>query len=156
MDTHKKPIDAFADPSDISQAVDITNDNAVLYTAANGEDILGYRYIGAPTHRQDPNVSVPGYYLFNTNAKSIGSDAVMISKWNRRLIQKCDHRYSGIFPGSYNDDANYVDVMLSYAEVCFMMSEFILKGHTAGDAEMWYNRGVESSLKYLQYDRRKG
>src|SRR5690606_32346346 len=60
----QESIDAFASPSDISPAVDIDNDNTVLYTTADGEDILGYRYIGAPTHRQDPNIGVPGYYLF--------------------------------------------------------------------------------------------
>ena len=142
----QETIDAFAAPSDISPAVDIANDNDVLYTTAAGEDILGYRYIGASTHRQDPNVAIPGYYVYRDNPSGIGSDASMVSKWNRRLIQTCTNTYAGMLAGSENDNANYVDVMLSYAEVCFMMAEFSLKGYIGDDAETWYNKGIESSL----------
>jgi len=136
-------IDAFANSADISPAVDIANDNAVLFTTAGGEAILGYRYIGAPTHRQDPNVGVPVYYKFIDDVVTIGANTPMISKFHRRLIGgTCDANY-GSLPAA---TGNYVDVMLSYAEVCFMMSEFILKGHTTGNAEDWYNKGVTSSL----------
>lgn len=142
----QESIDAFTDPSTISPAVDLTNDNDVLFTTADGEDILGYRYIGAPTHRQDPRVSVPGYFNYIDDANTLGPNTPMVSKWHRRLIQTCTSTYGGLLPVSVNDSANYVDVLLSYSEVCFMMSEFILKGYTAGDAENWYTKGVESSL----------
>jgi|TARA_B110000037_G_scaffold79639_1_gene95000 hypothetical protein len=69
----------------------------------------------------------------------------MVSKWHKRLIQTSTSTYGGLLTISVNDSANYVDVLLSYSEVCFMMSEFILKGYT-GDAENWYTKTVESSL----------
>lgn len=145
----QESIDAFASPSDISPAVDIANDNKVLYTTEDGEAILGYRYIGAPTHRQDPTVGVilPNggrYYDYIYNdAKKVGPNTVMVSNFHKRLLQQCTDTYTGLLPPA---TGNYVDVMLSYAEVCFMMSEFILKGFTAGDAQAWYNSGVKSSL----------
>ncbi|HUH46003.1 MAG TPA: SusD/RagB family nutrient-binding outer membrane lipoprotein [Arenibacter sp.] len=148
----QESINAFASPSDISPAVDINNDNQVLYTTADGEDILGYRYIGAPTHRQDPNVGVPGYYLFIDDPNTIGTNTMMVSKWNRRLIQESKHTYGGLPPA----EGNYVDVVISYAEVCFMMSEFILKGYTTGNAEDWYIKGIRSSIKTYNMIGEKG
>lgn len=139
----QETIDAFADPADISPAVDLSGDNTLLYTTEDGEEIYGYRYIGAPTHRQDPTVGIPGYYQYVDLPNTVGTNAVMVSKFHRRLLQTCNYEYDGLPQAT----GNYVDVMLSYAEVCFMMSEYILKGLTTGDAEDWYNRGVESSLR---------
>jgi hypothetical protein len=129
--------------ANISPAVDLVNDNTVLYTTAAGEDIYGYRFIGAPADRQDPNSSIQDYYIYSSDPKRVGVGAPMVSSWNTRFIQKCTNRYGNQLPSA---TGNYVDVMLSYAEVCFMMSEFILKGYTSGSAEDWYNKGVESSL----------
>ncbi len=140
----QESIDAIGTAGEtISPAVDIVNDNKLLYTTADGEEIYGYRFIGAPTHRQDPNVSVPDYFKYIDDTDAVGGNTMMISKWNRRLIQKCNHEYNGLPTAT----GNYVDVQFSYAEVCFMMSEFILKGYTSGSADEWYNKGVESSLK---------
>ena len=135
-------IDAIG-AANVSPAIDLDNDNQVLYTAANGEDILSYRYIGAPAYRQDPNANTPDYYVYSTDPKIIGIGAPIVSNWNTRFIQKCTNRYGNQLPTA---TGNYVDVMLSYAEVCFMMSEFILKGYTSGNAEDWYLKGIESSL----------
>lgn len=139
----QESIDAFSSPDDISPAIDIENDNEVLFTTADGEDIYGYRYIGMPTHRQDENVLTPGYYFISDDPNAIGENTNMMSGYNRRLIQKCDYDYAGLPTAT----GNYVDVFISYAEVCFMMSEFILKGYAQGDAESWYNSGVEASIK---------
>lgn len=138
----QETIAAFDDPASISPAIDISNDNKVLYTTADGEDIMGYRYIGLPAFRNDPNIGVPDYYLFADQPNSVGSNATMISKYNRRLLQECNFRYGGL-PLA---EGNYVDVMISYAEVCFMMAEFVLKGYTTGDAAEWYNKGIQSSM----------
>src|SRR5690606_3650202 len=35
---------------------------------------------------------------------------------------------------------------LSYAEVCFLMSEFILKDYTSGNANEWYEKGIRASM----------
>ncbi|MDB4584263.1 SusD/RagB family nutrient-binding outer membrane lipoprotein [Draconibacterium sp.] len=127
----------------ISPAVDTLNDNKILYTTTEGEDIYGYRYIGAPTHRQDPTVGIPGYWMYIDDPNTVGGNTMMVSKWNRRLIQTCNHDYGGLPPAT----GNYVDVQLSHAEVCFMMAEFILKGYTSGDEEDWYNKGIASSIR---------
>src|SRR5690606_20069941 len=71
----QETIDTFADPADISPAIDITNDNDVLYTTADGEDILGYRYIGLPTYRNDPNIGIPDYYIYGDQPNTVGANA---------------------------------------------------------------------------------
>lgn len=139
----QETINSFADPTNISPAIDITNDDKVLYTTADGEDILGYRFIGLPAFRNDPNIGIPDYYLYVNQPNTIGANATMISKYNRRLIQECNYQYEGLPQAT----GNYVDVMISYSEVCLMMSEFTLKGYTSGDAAEWYRKGIESSLR---------
>jgi hypothetical protein len=139
----QETIDAFPDPATISPAVDIDNDVEVLYTTADGEDIMGYRYIGLPAYRNDPNINVPDYYQFQDQPNTVGPNATMLSKYNRRLLQECRFRYGGL----PEPQGNYIDVMISYSEICFMMSEFILKGYTSGDAANWYRKGMESSLR---------
>ena len=140
----QETIDAFEDSNTISGAVDIVNDTEILYTTADGEDIFGYRYVGLPTFRNDPNVvGSPDYYQYQDQPNSVGTNATMISKYNRRLIQNCGYQYDGL----PQPEGTYVDVMLSYSEVCFMMSEFIVKGYTGGDAIDWYSKGIESSLR---------
>jgi hypothetical protein len=148
----QESIAAYADPNDIPTVIDLVNDNEVLYTTSDGEDILGYRFIGAPTHRQDPNVATPGYYQYVDDPDKIGVNTMCVSKWHRRLLQSCDYTYNGLPPAT----GNYVDVQLSYAEVCFMMAEFILKGYASGDAESWYYNGVESSLQTYNMIAEKG
>lgn len=140
----QETIDTFETPEAISPAVDIQNDTDVLYTTVDGEEILGYRYVGLPTFRNDPNVvGSPEYYQYQDQPNSVGVNATMISKYNRRLIQNCGYQYDGL----PQPEGTYVDVMLSYSEVCFMMSEFILKGYTGGDASDWYLKGIESSME---------
>lgn len=124
--------------------IDIANDNQVLYTTETGENVYGYRYIGSPVDRNDPTIN---QYAFVDNITQIGATAIQISKWNRRLLMTCNFRYSG---GAVATGA-YVDVLLSYSEVCLMMSEFILKGYTTGNAEDWYNKGVRASLSTYSF-----
>ena len=136
-------IAAYADPADIPGAIDIVNDNEILYYAADGEPIRGYRYIGAPTNPNLPNAIDVTYYPYIDDPDRVGPNTMGVSKWHRRLIQSCDYNYNGLPPAT----GNYVDVQLTYAEVCFMMAEFILKEYTTGNAEEWYNKGVASSLR---------
>lgn len=148
----QESINAYPDVKDIPKVINIQNDKELLYTTAAGEKIYGYRYIGAPTHRQDPTVSIQGYYQYIDDPNKVGVNTMCVSKWNRRLIQGCDYNYGGLPPAT----GNYVDVQLSYAELCFMMSEFILKGYITGNAELWYNNGIESSLKTYDMIGKKG
>ncbi|MEN8226796.1 MAG: SusD/RagB family nutrient-binding outer membrane lipoprotein [Bacteroidota bacterium] len=138
---HQATLDSIANDPDneIPPVIDIANDNAVLYTTAAGEDVLGYRFIGAPVDRNDPNVND---YAYIENPTSIGIDATQISKYNQRLFTNVLKDY-----GDGRGTGAYVDVFISYAEVCFMMSEFILKGYTSGDAQEWYTKGVRASIE---------
>ena len=138
---HQATLDTIATNADqdIPPVIDVVNDNAVLYTTAAGEDMLGYRFIGAPVDRNDPDA---GDYAYIENPTSIGADATQISKYNQRLLVSTVKNYGdGVGWGAY------VDVFISHAEVCFMMSEFILKGYATGDAEDWYNKGVRASIE---------
>jgi hypothetical protein len=136
--------DIAASSEAVPEMVDVAGDNQVLYTAADGEEILGYRYIGVPTHRQDPDVDK---FNYADNPSNIGSNANMVSKYHKRLLQNCNQAYGG-----GRIDGKYVDVFVSYAEECFLMAEFILKGYTTGNAEDWYEKGVRASIgTYNQY-----
>lgn len=138
---HEATIDSIAnDPNaDIPAVIDTINDNAVLYTTEDGEDILGYRFIGAPVDRNDPNKDD---YVYIENPGSIGANATQLSKYNQRLLMNCGKNY-----GDGKGLGGYMDVFLSYAEVCYMMSEFVLKGYTSGDAQDWYTKGVRASIE---------
>ena len=134
----QETIDLIGD-GEIPSFIDLANDNEVLYVTEDGEEVYGYRYIGSPVSRNDPTIDE---YTFVDNITEVGSSAIQISKWNRRLLENCATRYSG---GEKALGA-YTDVFLSYSEVCFMMAEFILKGYTSGSAEDWYIEGVRSSM----------
>lgn len=128
-----------ANSENVPEMVDVDGDNQVLYTTADGEDIRGYRYIGVPTHRQDPDV---GKFNYADNPSTVGINANMVSKYHKRLLQNCNEAYGG-----ERMDGKYVDVFISYAEECFLMAEFILKDYITGNAQEWYEKGVEASIR---------
>lgn len=138
---HEATLDIYeASNTPLPAAVDTENDTKVLYTTAEGEEILGYRFIGVPPYRQDPTIGQMDYN-YADNSLVAGINANMISKYHQRLLQNVDANYGGP-----RLDGKYVDVFISYAEVCFMMSEFILKGYTTGNAEEWYENGIKASI----------
>ena len=38
--------------------------------------------------------------------------------------------------------------VINYADYCFMRAEFIVRGLATGNAEDWYNKGIEASIKF--------
>ncbi len=150
---HRATIDAINnDPNaEMPPVIDTLNDNQVLYTSPNGEEILGYRYIGAPVDRNDPNKND---YVYIENPTSVGINATQISKFNQRLLMNVTKNYGdGVGEGAY------VDVFISQAEVAFMMAEFILKNYISGsaeEAEEWYMSGVKASLRTYSFIGEKG
>jgi hypothetical protein len=38
--------------------------------------------------------------------------------------------------------------VINYADYCFMRAEFIVGGLATGNAEDWYNKGIEASIKF--------
>lgn len=75
----------------------------------------------------------------------IGSNKYsLISGINRRFF----------FPRIDGATGKVIDVILSHAEVCFHIAEFIQKGYgagidTKGSAADWYNKGVRSSIQTM-------
>ena len=92
-----------------------------------------------------------GDYNFANNRNAVGKSALQLSKYNQRLLMNTRFNY-----GEGNGIGAYVDVLLSYSEVCFMMSEFILKGYAQGDAEAWYEAGIRSSIETYDFIAQKG
>ena len=69
----------------------------------------------------------------------------LISHINRRFFSP---RYNG------NTTGQFTDVMVTNAESCLLVAEFIQKGYaggvdTKGTAEDWYNKGITSSIKTM-------
>lgn len=96
-----------------------------------------YRYQGGPV---SPDKSTAEYKVqyFDLISATEGDTRYDRLSWiNRRL-----------FKTNFNGGTGYyMDVLISYAEVCFMMAEFIEKGYLTGDAESWYKKGVEASIQ---------
>src|SRR5690606_8998 len=68
----------------------------------------------------------------------------LISPINRELLS----------PKLNGATGSMLRVLVSYAETCFYIAEFIQKGYgagisTGGTAEEWYERGIASSLKVM-------
>src|SRR5690606_18289101 len=140
---HETTINAIGG-SNLPVIIDTVNDNQVLYITPAGEKMYGYRYIGVPVNRNAPDLNNYGV-AYNPN--EVGAGAIQLSKWNQRLLMSCSKRYSG----GDQAEGTYVDVLFSYAEVCFLMSEFILKNYITGDAEEWYKKGIRASMETYDF-----
>ncbi len=106
------------------------------------------RFQGAPAD-WTTNPDVAGYIsnafaVGNTNLGNTVSRYFLISPINR-------HFFSPRYNGATGD---YTDVLVSNAESCLLVAEFIEKGYgngidTKGTAEDWYKKGVTSSIKTM-------
>lgn len=106
------------------------------------------RFQGAPAD-WTTNPDVAGYIsnafaVGNTNPGNTVSRYFLISPINR-------HFFSPRYNGATGD---YTDVLVSNAESCLLIAEFIEKGYgngidTKGTAEDWYKKGITSSIKTM-------
>lgn len=95
------------------------------------------------------NPTVAGYIsnafaVGNTNAGNTVSRFFLISPINRKFFS----------PRLDGATGNYTDVLVTNAESCLLVAEFIEKGYgdgidTKGTAEDWYKKGVSSSIKTM-------
>lgn len=77
-----------------------------------------------------------------------------VSQWTKyRLYSPINKKF---FAPRYNNfkTGQMQDYMVTRAEACFYIAEFIQKGYgagfdTKGTAEQWYNRGIESSIRTM-------
>lgn len=87
----------------------------------------------------------PDYASYIKNPFQVGTSSnkyFLISHINRKFFSP---RYNG------NTSGVFTDVMVSNAESCFLVAEFIEKGYaggtdTHGSAEDWYKKGIASSI----------
>ena len=84
-------------------------------------------------------------YIKNPFQVSLASKYFLISHINRKFFSP---RYNG------NTSGQFTDVMVTNAESCLLVAEFIQKGYagginTNGTAEDWYNKGITSSIKTM-------
>ncbi|MEO9143989.1 MAG: SusD/RagB family nutrient-binding outer membrane lipoprotein [Ginsengibacter sp.] len=89
----------------------------------------------------------PTYAAFIKTPFQVGpfTKYFLISHINRRFFSP---RYNG------NTSGQFTDVMVTNAESCLLVAEFIQKGYaggvdTKGTASDWYNKGVTSSIKTM-------
>jgi hypothetical protein len=95
-------------------------------------------YQGGPADFQS-NPPVSSYFVNPFNAGG-ANRYQLISTVNRKFFAPTVDRGSGVV----------IDVLLSYAEICFHVAEFVQKGYgsgvdTKGTAEEWYQKGVRAS-----------
>lgn len=64
----------------------------------------------------------------------------LISTINRRFFAP---RWDGSTEGTYTE------LLAGAGETCLMMAEFIQKGYITGDANTWYNKGIEASIRTM-------
>ena len=114
----------------------LTANNVTLPSWCNLNDPL-IMYQGGPADFGANGAKNP---YFANGVKVGSSNYFLISTINRRFFQP------------HLDGANglYIDVLVSYAEVCLQIAEFIQKGYgtganTKGTAADWYNKGVHAS-----------
>ncbi|HEV2831165.1 MAG TPA: SusD/RagB family nutrient-binding outer membrane lipoprotein, partial [Hanamia sp.] len=84
-------------------------------------------------------------YIKNPFQVSAASKYFLISHINRKFFSP---RFNG------NTSGVFTDVMVTNAESCLLVAEFIQKGYaggvnTQGTAEDWYNKGITSSIKTM-------
>lgn len=101
------------------------------------------QYQGGPA---DWTTDAAAAFYYKTAFEAGGSNKYrLFSPINRKFFAP---RYGN------NTTGRFLDVMVTHAEACFYIAEFIQKGYgsgfdTRGTAEDWYKRGVASSLKTM-------
>ncbi|MGN6436662.1 MAG: SusD/RagB family nutrient-binding outer membrane lipoprotein [Agriterribacter sp.] len=125
--------------------------NATLPAFINPADPL-IMYQGGPADW----TTNPAVATYIANPFVVGNSNVGNKINNYRLISPISRRF---FYPKYNDGSGpgtgvYTELLVSYAETCLLIAEFIEKGYadavdTKGSAEDWYKKGVASSIRTM-------
>lgn len=95
----------------------------------------------------------PANWQSNTAKSSYFSNLFVVGGANKySLISTVNRKFFS--PRADGGGGKFVDVLLSYSEVCLHIAEFIQKGYgagfdTKGTAADWYNKGVTASIKTM-------
>jgi hypothetical protein len=115
-----------------------------------------YYYQGIPacpdSVAADAARTTPWYYN-NVNVKVAGEDKTLVagSIMARRLFQANNNSYA---PAQAKGDGDYVEPILTYSEVCFLMAEYVIKGYVDSPKKTYaeyYSEGVKSSMNLYAY-----
>lgn len=101
------------------------------------------QYVGMPESPDDRNN--PAYarlfgvksYSIVENGESVTVQVDTLSTFQNRIFD---------LGSDGNLEGKYTQPIMTYAEMCFMLSELSLKGIITGDAADWYNKGVTASV----------
>ncbi|WP_109698459.1 SusD/RagB family nutrient-binding outer membrane lipoprotein [Chitinophaga deserti] len=102
------------------------------------------QYVGLPESPDDRNR--PEYaqlfgvksYEITEGGKKVTVSVDTLSQFQNRLFD---------LGSDGNGNGQYTQPFISYAEVCFIMSELAVKGIITDDAKAWYDKGVTASVK---------
>ncbi len=101
------------------------------------------QYVGMPESPDDRNnpafarlFGVKSYNIVE-NGENVTLEVDTLSTFQNRIFD---------LGSDGNLDGKYTQPIITYAEMCFMLSELSLKGIVTGDAADWYNKGVTASV----------
>ena len=94
----------------------------------------------------------PSDFGANGDKNKYFSNGVPVGSSKYNLISTINRRF--FMPHLDGANGQYIDVLVSYAEVCLNIAEFIQKGYgsafdTKGTASDWYNKGVRASANTM-------
>ncbi len=94
----------------------------------------------------------PADWTTDPEVASYISNSFPVASVNYFLISPINRKFFS--PRMNGQTGNYTDVIITNAESCLLVAEFIEKGYgsgvdTKGTAEEWYNKGITSSIKTM-------
>lgn len=100
------------------------------------------RYVGSFSS-PDAVSANPTYFRTRkiTNGKGLEVNLDTVSLIQYRLFQP-EYTYDGVV-----GTGHVTFPLLTYADICFIRAELAAKGIAGGDAQGWYNKGVEASIR---------
>lgn len=142
----------------------VNGESWALSDKAKAEGKLSEVFVGFLKENQDPRLKYMAAIYENPNDATYfiadptvqkglpnGYDRISIeqhSSWDASH-RALEHQYSAINRevfGQFDGPCMF----LTYAEVCFLLSEASVRGWISGDAEFYYNEGVRASMENLQ------
>jgi hypothetical protein len=100
----------------------------------------------------DPLIQFQGGPVdWTTNApqQNYFNNAFVVTQQNKyKLISTINRRF---FAPDWDapNAGSYTELLASAGETCLLLAEFIKKGYATGDAEAWYKKGVEVSIRTM-------
>ncbi|WP_153799898.1 SusD/RagB family nutrient-binding outer membrane lipoprotein [Foetidibacter luteolus] len=95
------------------------------------------QYVGAPISPDDATGAYQSWFTVKRVSASLSLDT--LSFLNYRMWQ----------PANNGGDGVVTLPLITYADYCFMRAEIAARGLASGNAEEWYNKGIEASITFF-------